>query len=110
VGSNEVAEACSACGYFPLLSGLELALRPGLAAIGSQLHHDALNDRVEDVLRYLEGIAFRHDPYSLEAGIVQHVASAALGQVQLKLFANLWRHLILEVVSELSEEFLTCDH
>ena len=27
----------------------------------------------------------------------RHVASAALGQVQLKLFTNLWRHLILKV-------------
>jgi hypothetical protein len=38
------------------------------------------------------------------------VASAALGQVQLKLFTDLWRHLIFKVVSKFSEEFLARDH
>src|SRR5260370_14144142 len=38
------------------------------------------------------------------------MASAALGQVQFEFLADLWRHLIFQVVPELNEEFLARDH
>jgi hypothetical protein len=38
------------------------------------------------------------------------MASTALGQVQFEFLKDLWRDSILEVVSELNEEFLARDH
>ena len=81
-----------------------------LAAIGPQLCQDAFNDWVGDALRQLEGTTFGHDFYSLTAGIAQHLARAALGEMQLEFLTDFWRDLILQIVTELSEEFVTCDH
>src|SRR5258708_17131081 len=38
------------------------------------------------------------------------MASAALGHMQFEFLQDLWRHSILEIVSELSEEFLARNH
>jgi hypothetical protein len=38
------------------------------------------------------------------------MASAALGQMQFEFLTDFWRHLILKVISELSEEVLAGDH
>jgi hypothetical protein len=68
----------------------------------SQLGHDAIYDLVGDAFRQFERTTFGHDFYSLAAGIVQNVASTALGQVQFELFTDLWQDAILKVISELS--------
>jgi len=80
------------------------------AAVRSELRHDAFNDWVGDALRQLEGTTFGHDLYSLAGRIAQHLARAALGEMRLELLTDLWRDSILQIITELGEEFLTCDH
>lgn len=81
-----------------------------LAAIASKFRRHAVDDWIEHILRQLEGIAFGHDLYRLAGGIVKHMARAALGQMQFEFPTDLWRHLVLEVVRELREKFVACDH
>jgi hypothetical protein len=49
-----------------------------LAAIGSKLCHDAINDWVEHVLRQLERIAFGHDLYCLARRVVHFLDAHGL--------------------------------
>src|SRR5215471_18353921 len=93
-----------------LIDGENLRICVGLAATGSKLCHDAINNWIKHVLRQLERIAFRHNLDCLAGGIVKHMAGAALGQMQFEFLADLRRHLILEVVRELGEKLLACDH
>jgi hypothetical protein len=105
--SDEFQQACNS---ERVMHSLRSTIANFLAVVCSQPCHDAFNDWVGNALRQLEGTTFGHDLYSLAAGIAQHMARAALGQMQFEFLTNLWRDLILQIVSELSEEFLACDH
>lgn len=78
--------------------------------VGSQLRHNAVNDGIGDGWRQLERITFGHKLDSFPGGVVQNMTSAAVGQMQFEFLAHLGRDLILHIVREFREEFLTCDH
>ena len=76
----------------------------------SQPCHDTIYDWARDALRQLERTTLCHDLYGLATGVVQHLARAAPRQMQFEFLADLWGHLILQVVSKLSEEVGAGDH
>lgn len=105
--SDEFQQACNSA---RVMHSLRSTNANFLALVGSQPCHDTFNDWVGDALWQLEGTTFGHDLYSLAAGIAQHLARAALGQMQFEFLTNLWRDLILQIVCEFNKEFFTCDH